>query len=163
MISLPDLDTGEPSPRSFSEVERESGAFCALALATGEVGMQAAEIALQKSPSADVRAFAMITMVEHCRVNGALQSLAGRKCPQLLSDSGAGAELDELQSIEPEHFDAAFATGQVAANEAVVALLERSAADIDDLELQDFVRTTLPVFVHRLEQAHALAAAHPLR
>ncbi|NWL76461.1 hypothetical protein DM872_06310 [Pseudomonas taiwanensis] len=161
MISLPDLDIGDPSPRIVTEIDPESGAFCAQALAAGEVGMQAAEIALQKSPSADVRAFAMVAMVEQCRVSGALQSLAGRKCPQFLCESGAGTELTELQSIEPERFDAAFATSQVAANEAVVALLD-SAEDIDDLELQDFARTALPVFVHRLQQAQALAAAHPL-
>jgi putative membrane protein len=163
MIPVANLDSNEPSLRTIPEVAPESGAFCAQALAAGEVGMQAAEIALQKSPSADVRAFAMVAMVEHCRISGALQSLAGRRCPQFLSESGADIALGELQNIGADDFDAAFATGQVVANEAVVALLERSAADIDDLELQDFARSTLPIFIHRLEQAQALAAAHPLR
>lgn len=163
MISLARLDSNVSSPRSIPEVVPESGAFCAQALAAGEVGMQAAEIALQKSPSSDVRAFAMVSMVEHCRISGALQSLAGRRCPQFLSEPGSDIALGELQNSDPDNFDAAFANGQVVANEAIIALLERSAADIDDLELQDFARTTLPIFLRRLEQAQALLAAHPLR
>lgn len=162
MIPEPLPDAVKHIPPNVSEADIKPIEFCARALAAGEAGMQAAELALQKSPSADVRAFAMVALVEQCQVTSALQSLASRKCSQLRATPVTRNVPGELQCLVPECFDAVFAISQVATNEAVVELLARSAMEIDDLELQAFARDTLPVFEHRLEEALALAAGHPL-
>lgn len=142
----------------------EPDTFCARALAAGEAGMQAAEVALGRSPSADVRAFAMIAMVEHGRTTTTLQSLACRRSRPMLNEPQPTSSLvEELRQLDETCFDAAFARSQIAANEAAIDLLARSATDIEDFELQDFAQSALPVFVNQLQQARALAAAHPVR
>jgi putative membrane protein len=144
--------------------EIEPNGFVTQVTAADAASIEAAQIALQQSQSAAIRAFALHAMVEHSRCADELQALACRKylhggldsCPD-------NAAIDDLRALEPQAFDPVYALSQVMALEERVELLALAARQLDDLELEAFAHSALPTFLQLLKMARGLAAAHPAR
>lgn len=139
--------------------QREANQFVALATAAVAESVEAAEIALQRSRSAAIRAFAMQVMVEHTRAATELEGLAYPRYLRGADDPAASEPVRELLELDDENFDSAYIDTQVQVHASLLELFARGVDEQDDLLLQDFARANLPVFQHYLQQARLLAEA----
>ncbi|MDT4857839.1 hypothetical protein FQZ97_922770 [compost metagenome] len=149
---------------SEEDGEIEPNGFVTRVTAADAVSIEAAEMALQKSQSADTRAFALQAMVEHSRCADELQALACRKYLHGGLDSCLeNAVIHDLRALEPQAFDPAYTRSQVTALEERVEFLTCAARQLDELELEAFAHSALPRFRQLLKVARSLAAANPAR
>lgn len=123
---------------------------------------EAAQLALRRSESADVKDFAQQVIDHHPRENADLQTFARTRQVNLPAD----AELMKrskplLQQLSGDNFDARYADLQARNYENAVDLFNQ-AAEQGDAELQAFARAKLPVLKHHLQAARMLTRAHPL-
>ncbi|MDH4612523.1 DUF4142 domain-containing protein [Pseudomonas sp. BN102] len=157
------------NPVAVNEISEEDGeiepnGFVTRVTAADAVSIEAAEMALQKSQSADTRAFALQAMVEHSRCTDELQALACRKFLRGGLDSCLdNAVIRDLRALEPPAFDPAYTLSQVMALEERVELLAFATRQLDELELEAFANEALPRFRQLLKMARSLAAANPAR
>ena len=129
------------------------------ASAAGIAEIEAGKLALQKSTSMDVKAFAQQMIDDHTAANKELAAVAARK--KLKVDDEAEmmnkAKAFALKQRDGESFDAAYASNQVTAHEKAIALFQKGAKS-DDADIAAFASAKLPKLEHHLHEAHALAA-----
>ncbi|WP_304639462.1 DUF4142 domain-containing protein [Pseudomonas sp.] len=153
--------------RVADERSRAPGKFIDDALTQGTAEIEAAKLALEKSASVEVKAFAYEMIDEHTLLNQHLRQLARNKGHQMSNEaqqvSDAQRTLLELRSAED--FDRAYLRQQVSAHRKAVSLLH-GATNLDDFEVSSFARRTLPKMEHHLKMAQDLdrqLAAGPLK
>jgi len=133
------------------------------ASAKGLAEIQSSQLALEKSSSADVKAFAQKMIDDHTQANRELANVA-KNAKVNLSDEAAlldKAKKFVLEQRDGSGFDAAYAKNQVKAHEDTIELFQEYIRDGDNNYLKAFAKETLPKLQHHLEAARELSAKHP--
>lgn len=131
------------------------------ASAKGLAEIQTSELALQKSQSADVKAFAQMMITDHTKANKELAGVASKLNLKVADDAELMARAKKMVlEYRDESFDKAYANNQVVAHEQTIKLFEDEMKSSTTPELQAFAKETLPKLKHHLEQAKALQAKH---
>ncbi|PQZ83749.1 MULTISPECIES: DUF4142 domain-containing protein [Pseudomonas] len=119
------------------------------------------KLALEKSASADVKAFAQHMVTDHTKANEELVALAKKLDIEVPDDADLTDKAKKaILEIREESFDKSYANNQVAAHEKTVELFEKEAASSDNTELKAFATKTLPTLKAHLEKAKALQAKY---
>lgn len=136
--------------------------FVSEASAAGIAEVKAANLALEKSLSPEIKNFSMRMITNHSAINDELEILAQRKKLQVATEAEAldAAKAKLLEIREGESFDEAFAKNQVSAHENSVELFRAASASIEDTELSTFAKTKLPRLEQHLKMARELAAKY---
>lgn len=120
-----------------------------------------AKVALEKSKSTEVKAYARKMITDHSATNMELAGIASRKNLDV-SDEAALADKAKkfiLEQRDGESFDEAYANNQVKAHQNTIELFQRAAAS-SDAEIALFAKQTLPKLQRHLKEARELAAEH---
>ena len=133
--------------------------FVEEASAKGIAEIETSKLALQKGVSPDVKTFAQKMIDDHTAANKELAAVAARKKLEVDTEAELMAKAKKmmLKQRDGESFDAAYATGQVAAHESTIALFQKGAKSTD-ADIAAFATATLPKLEHHLHMAHDLAA-----
>lgn len=135
--------------------------FVEQAAEAGVASIEAAELALRSSDSADIKDFAQRIIDDHPRSSADLQAFARERRVRLPTDRELQDRArPELKSLTGKDFDARFADLQAKRYERSVALFSQ-AAERGDADLQAFARAKLPVLKYQLQTARMLTRAHP--
>ncbi|EJL05082.1 lipoprotein, putative [Pseudomonas fluorescens Q2-87] len=145
-----------------------SNDFVDNAAAGGIAEIETSKLALQKSASADVKAFANTMITDHTKANEELLSLAKKYDIEVPDETTLVKKAKaKILDMRDESFDAAYANNQVMAHEETIALFKKEAETVTDdkkpgnTELKAFAQKLLPALQHHLEEAKKLQAAHP--
>ncbi|WP_194791520.1 DUF4142 domain-containing protein [Pseudomonas sp. UFMG81] len=135
--------------------------FVEAASEAGIAEVVTANLALEKSQSADIKTFAQQMASDHAKANQQLAEIA-RKLDISVPDEAALTDKVRKMILEwrEASFDKSYVNNQVDAHEKAVALFKKEAASSDKAELKAFASQTLPTLEHHLEQARALQATH---
>ncbi|RQS58415.1 DUF4142 domain-containing protein [Burkholderia sp. Bp8963] len=119
--------------------------------------VQASQIALEKSTSPDVRAFAKQMVGDHGKANERLRALAARKGVPEQTVRIVNPDVEALRDRSGRDFDTAYvsAAGPDAHREAI-RLFENEARDGKDPDLRAYAKATLPTLRHHLAAAQVL-------
>lgn len=132
-----------------------------IAYAAGQIDIEAARQALEKSTNPEVRAFAELMARDHAAVNDQAVALVTRLhvTPTANSTSAALTEAarttrDRLQTLDGEAFDAAYVANEVAYHRTVnTALSGTLIPQADNADLKALLEVGLSLF--QSHQAHA--------
>ena len=120
--------------------------------------INAANMALQKSTSDSVKAFAQMMIDDHTKALTDLKALASSKGVQLPDSTDelhktAAKQLSMLQGAE---FDKTYLQGQVRDHQATIALFQEEAGHGEDAQTKAFAAKTLPTLMMHLEHVTAI-------
>lgn len=123
--------------------------------------IQAADIALQRSPNAQVKELATMIKTDHTAASNALKAMLPQAAPDTAPptalDQRRQGLIDNLRSASAENFDRTWVDQQIAAhNEALT--LHRGFSD-QDSPLAAHARSVVPKIEAHLRQAEAIKAA----
>jgi putative membrane protein len=135
--------------------------FVEEASASGVAEIETGKLALQKSTSADIKAFAQKVITDHTAANKELATIAKKKNLKISTEAELvnKAKAMVLKQRDGESFDEAYAKNQVNAHENSIALFKKASVS-SDLELAGFAAATLPKLEHHLHEAKALVQTH---
>lgn len=138
--------------------EIDASDFVDEASAKGIAEIETAKLALRKSNSAEVKAFAQMLIDDHTAANKELANIALRKKLEVSTEAELmnKAKAYILKQRDGESFDEAFAENQVEAHKDAIELFKEAAVS-DDAELAAFAAKTLPKLEHHLQTAKNLA------
>lgn len=124
---------------------------------------QAADIALERSARADVKALAQMIKSDHTAAAAALKAAAptaapGVALPAELDERRKGL-LDNLRSAAASDFDKVYIDQQVAAHQEAVTLHRGFADKTDAPALAEHARTVLPKIEGHLQKAQEIQRA----
>lgn len=121
--------------------------------------IQGSKMALEKSNSAEVRAFAQTMIKDHTAANEKLMALATRKgynaptAPSMMQ----ATELKGLNLFSGNAFDKAYVDRiGIAAHESTIKQFETAAQGANDPDIRAFAQGLLPSLRHHLEMAQLL-------
>ncbi|CAI8841039.1 putative membrane protein [Pseudomonas donghuensis] len=148
---------------SASTQADSNNAFVSEAIGAGMAEIQTSQLALEKTQSPQVKAFAQQMIKDHTKANQHLLDLAKQHGFSVPDDAALTSKARKmmLQVQDGASFDAAYAIHQVDAHEQAVRLFDeesRSTSDPDDL--RTFAKSTLATLKHHLEMAKQLQSAH---
>ncbi|MDR6917235.1 putative membrane protein [Pseudomonas sp. 3296] len=145
-----------------------SNDFVDKAAAGGIAEIETSRLALEKSTSADVKAFANMMITDHSKANDELAALAKKHDIEVPDSTTLVKQAKEkILDMRDESFDAAYANNQVKAHEDTIELFKKEANTVTDdkvkgaTELKGFAQKMLPALEKHLEMAKKLQAAHP--
>ena len=145
-----------------------SNDFVDNAAAGGIAEIETSRLALEKSSSADVKAFANMMITDHSKANDELAALARKNDIEVPDTTTLVKQAKEkILEVRDESFDAAYANNQVKAHEETIELFKKEANTVTDdktkgaTELKGFAQKMLPGLEKHLEMAKKLQAAHP--
>lgn len=124
--------------------------------------IEGGKMALRKSSSEDVKAYAQRMIDHHTTVNTELAKIAHQKNLKVANEAELMSKAQELilKLREGESFDKAYAKNQVSAHEATIKLFREESHSSADPELKSFATKSLPMLEQHLEEAKRLAEAH---
>ena len=138
------------------------------AAAGGIAEIETSKLALEKSASADIKAFANMMITDHSKANDELKAIAKKNDIEVPDDTTLVKQAKEkILDMRDESFDAAYATNQVKAHEETIELFKKEANTVTDdkvkgaTELKGFAQKMLPGLEKHLAMAKKLQAAHP--
>lgn len=140
-----------------------SNTFVDEASTAGMAEIETSKLALQKSSSADVKAFANQMLTDHSAANQELAALAGKLEIEVPDDAALSRNAEKMALLVPDgaSFDAAYAKHQVDAHEQTIRLFtQQSTSTAAPTELAAYARKTLPTLEHHLDMAKKLQAQH---
>lgn len=145
-----------------------SNDFVDKAAAGGIAEIETSRLALEKSQSADIKAFANMMITDHGKANDELATIAKKNDIEVPDDTTLVKQAKEkILDMRDESFDAAYANNQVKAHEDAIELFEKQANTVTDdrakgaTELKGFAQKMLPGLEKHLDMAKKLQAAHP--
>jgi putative membrane protein len=150
------------------ERSRAPGRFVDAALVLGTAEIEAAKLALEKSSSVEVKAFAYEMIDEHTLINQHLCQLARNKGHEMEDDaSRVSSAQDMLLNLrQAQDFDRAYARRLVTTHRRMLTMLDK-ATDLDDFEVSSFARRTLTKMANHMKMAQdldqLLASGGPLK
>lgn len=125
--------------------------------------IQAADIALERSKRADVKALAEMIKKDHVAAGAALKAAAAAAAPDVTPpaelDQRRKGLLDNLRSASATDFDKVYIDQQVAAHQEAVTLHRGFADNTDAPALAAHARTVLPKIEAHLQKAQEIQAA----
>jgi putative membrane protein len=145
-----------------------SNDFVDNAAAGGIAEIETSKLALEKSSSADIKAFANMMITDHTKANKELTALAKKNDIEVPDDTTLVKQAKEkILDMRDESFDAAYANNQVKAHEETIELFKKQANTVTDdkvkgaTDLKGFAQKMLPALEKHLDMAKKLQAAHP--
>lgn len=145
-----------------------SNDFVDNAAAGGIAEIETSRLALEKSQSADIKAFANMMITDHGKANDELATIAKKNDIEVPDTTTLVKQAKEkILDMRDESFDAAYANNQVKAHEETIELFKKEANSVTDdkvkgaTELKGFAQKMLPALEKHLEMAKKLQAAHP--
>ncbi|MDR9752632.1 DUF4142 domain-containing protein [Pseudomonas sp. SZMC_28357] len=142
--------------------------FVDSAAAGGIAEIETSRLALEKSQSADIKAFANMMITDHGKANDELATIAKKHDIEVPDTTTLVKQAKEkILDLRDESFDAAYANNQVKAHEETIALFKKEAETVTDdkkpgaVELKGFAQKMLPGLEKHLDMAKKLQAAHP--
>ena len=145
-----------------------SNDFVDKAAAGGIAEVETSRLALEKSSSADIKAFANMMITDHSKANDELAALAKKHDIEVPDNTTLVKQAKEkILDLRDESFDAAYANNQVKAHEDTLSLFKKEANTVTDdkvkgaTELKGFAQKMLPALEKHLDMAKKLQAAHP--
>ncbi|MHC8366742.1 DUF4142 domain-containing protein [Pseudomonas sp. ZT5P21] len=138
------------------------------AAAGGIAEIETSKLALEKSASADIKAFANMMIADHSKANKELAAIAKKNDIEVPDETTLVKQAKEqILDMRDDSFDAAYANNQVKAHEETIALFKKEANTVTDdkvkgaTELKGFAQKMLPGLEKHLDMAKKLQAAHP--
>lgn len=138
------------------------------AAAGGIAEIETSKLALEKSQSADIKAFANQMIADHTKANEELKKIATTNDIEVPDDTTLVKQAKEkILDMRDESFDAAYANNQVKAHEETIELFKKQANTVTDdktkgaTELKAFAQKMLPALEKHLAHAKELHAKHP--
>ena len=156
------------SPHSGCRFEHQHGrAFAATdndfvdnAAAGGIAEIETSRLALEKSQSADIKAFANMMITDHAKANDELATIAKKNDIEVPDTTTLVKQAKEkILDMRDESFDAAYANNQVKAHEDTIELFKKQANTVTDdkikgaTELKGFAQKMLPGLEKHLAMA----------
>jgi putative membrane protein len=145
-----------------------SNDFVDNAAAGGIAEIETSRLALEKSSSADIKAFANMMITDHSKANDELAALARKNDIEVPDTTTLVKQAKEkILEVRDESFDAAYANNQVKAHEETIELFKKEANTVTDdklkgaTELKALAQKMLPALEKHLAEAKKLQAAHP--
>ena len=145
-----------------------SNDFVDNAAAGGIAEIETSRLALEKSSSADIKAFANMMITDHSKANDELAALARKNDIEVPDTTTLVKQAKEkILEVRDESFDTAYANNQVKAHEETIELFKKEANTVTDdklkgaTELKAFAQKMLPALEKHLAEAKKLQAAHP--
>ncbi|MHC8386892.1 DUF4142 domain-containing protein [Pseudomonas sp. MDT2-39-1] len=145
-----------------------SNDFVDNAAAGGIAEVETSKLALEKSSSADIKAFANMMITDHTKAYKELTALAKKNDIEVPDDTTLVKQAKEkILDMRDESFDAAYANNQVKAHEETIELFKKQANTVTDdkvkgaTDLKGFAQKMLPALEKHLDMAKKLQAAHP--
>ena len=143
-------------------LDRQEQAFVAKATADNAMQIELAKIAQSRSASAPVRALAKRIIDDHEALNRKFTefSVAKKAHGQAHGTPSEDVTRDklQLQRLQGEALDRAFAGMMVAEHQKIIPLYEQAAKDAHDSDLRGIARDGLPMLHDHLQQAQAITA-----
>jgi putative membrane protein len=129
--------------------------------AKGVAEIESATLALEKSTSTDIKAFAQKMITAHAASNVELAAIASRKNLEVADEAELTAKAKKviLEFRDGQSFDKAYADNQVEIHKSVIELYQRAAVSAD-VEIATYAKQNLPKLEEHLKKAKELAAAH---
>ena len=126
--------------------------FARQALRGGQFEVETSRLALEKSTSAKIRAFATMMVADHGEANRELEDLMRKK--GIEAAAATDAELDgqvaELELVDGPDFDRTYVRIQIEAHDGAIQLFEQAERECQDEDLREFVTQSIPVLrMHR--------------
>ena len=138
------------------------------AAAGGIAEIETSKLALEKSQSADIKAFANQMIADHTKANEELKKIATTNDIEVPDDTTLVKQAKEkILDMRDESFDAAYANNQVKAHEDTIELFKKQANTVTDdktkgaTELKAFAQKMLPGLEKHLTAAKELQAKYP--
>jgi putative membrane protein len=150
------MEQGQVAPATVGGVaSAEDKRFAAEAVQGGTAEIQEATLALQKSTSPAVRAFAQQMIADHKAANAKLNGLLRRKSISAPLDAGPAhqADLAKLNSLNGAAFNSAYLKGQQKDHQAMIALMQAEMKNGKDSDFAIYAKETLPVIQRHLAMA----------
>ncbi|HEX8251976.1 MAG TPA: DUF4142 domain-containing protein [Thermoanaerobaculia bacterium] len=140
---------------TVSSASPEDKEFVANAGMSGLSEVQLANLALQRSENAQVKAFAQRMLTDHTKSNAELSQLATAKGLVLPAELAGTHQqgLEHLQGLSAAEFDRAYMQHMVSDHNTALQLFQNGAAQATDPEIKAFATRTLPIL-----QEHARMA-----
>jgi putative membrane protein len=145
-----------------------SNNFVDNAAAGGVSEIETSRLALEKSQSADIKAFANMMITDHGKANDELAGIAKANDIKVPDTTTLVKQAKEkILDLRDESFDAAYANNQVNAHEETIELFKKEANTVTDdqvkgaTELKAFAQKMLPALEKHLTAAKELQAKHP--
>lgn len=138
------------TPQQFVEMAASGGLF----------EVQSSELALERSTSDDVKAFAQMMITDHTKANEELAALATAKTLTVPAEiAGPPAEhMAAVTAAEGDTFDAVYMEHQVQAHAETIELFQAQAASSNDADLAAFAEKTLPTLQMHAEHAKGMGS-----
>ncbi|MDB5487284.1 MAG: hypothetical protein JWQ58_999 [Reyranella sp.] len=137
-----------------------TGDFLAKVTAGNRFEIDSSELALKKSQSAEVQAFAKRMVADHGEVAAKFQQALGEaklsSGPDAL-DARHRVILDDLATKDGADFDKTYLAAEAKAHEQSVALFQSYADGGDNARLKQFAGELLPVLKKHLEQVSKIS------
>lgn len=139
-----------------------TAAFVATAPAANAFEIASSRLALEKSQSPAVRAFAQKMITDHTMIGEHFVAAFGKANTGLTPPDGLGPDLgaimDKLAGESGAAFDKAYIAAQTQGHEAAVGLFAGYAKGGDNAVLKAFAAETLPMIEMHLEMCYALGS-----
>lgn len=146
----------------------DSNDFVDDAVAGGIAEVETSKLALEKSSSADIKAFANMMVTDHSKANEELAALAKKHDIEVPDTTTMVKQAKEkILDLRDESFDTAYANNQVKAHEEAIERFKKEANTVTDdktkgtTDLKAFAQKMLPALEKHLDMAKKLQAAHP--
>jgi len=125
--------------------------------------IQAADIALQRSARADIKALAQMIKTDHTAASASLKTAAATAAPDIALptelDQRRKGLLDNLRGATAGDFDKTYIDQQVAAHEEAVTLHRGFSDNTDAPQLAEHARKVLPKIEAHLQKAQEIQRA----
>lgn len=121
--------------------------------------INASKIALAKSQSAEIKAFAQQMIADHSATSAKLKqivSAAGMPAPPASLDDRRAGLIDKLQQAAPDKFDEVYLDQQTTAHREALGLMDSYGTHGDDAALKGFAAETKPKIQMHLETVSKL-------
>jgi putative membrane protein len=147
-----------------AEMTTTTKGFVTAAATSDMYEVAAATVAVERSPSADVKDFAQKMLTAHNKTTAQLKGIIAsnniKVTPPATVDSRRQGMLDDLRGAKGADFDHRYAAQQVAAHKEADILFSGYAKSGDNAAIKQFAATTDPVIKDHLAMAQTLATAH---
>lgn len=142
-----------------SDMSPQDKEFVSKAGMAGLGEVQMGNLALQKSTSADVKAFAQRMVTDHSKSNGELQQLATTKGVALPAEVNEEYDdiLEDLAELNGTAFDKAYMQHMVDEHRKAVDLFTNGSTASQDTDLKAWAARTLPALQEHLQLAQTVA------